>query len=46
LLCYVGDDLTFEGTRSFTDLLAVAGDESIVFERVVFYSREARDLAR
>ena len=42
---YVGDDLTLEGTRSFTDLVAAAEDEIIVFGWVVFESREARDLA-
>ena len=42
---YVGDDLKFEGTRSFTDLLAATEDETIVFGWVVFDSREARDLA-
>ncbi len=42
---YVGDDLTLEGTRSFTDLLAATEDEAIVFGWVVFESRGARDLA-
>ncbi len=42
---YVGDDLYLEGTRSFTDLVAATGDETIVFGWVVFDSREARDLA-
>ena len=42
---YVGDDLKLEGTRSFTDLVAAAEDETIVFGWVVFDSREARDLA-
>lgn len=42
---YVGDDLYLKGTRSFTDLLAAAKDETIVFGWVVFDSREARDLA-
>src|SRR5262245_57697043 len=42
---YVGDDLTLEGTRSFTDLAAATEDETIVFGWVVFDSREARDLA-
>ena len=42
---YVGDDLSLEGTRSFTDLVAASEDEAIVFGWVVFESREARDLA-
>ncbi len=42
---YVGDDLKLEGTRSFTDLMDATEDETIVFGWVVFYSREARDLA-
>ena len=42
---YVGDDLTLDGTRSFTDLLTAKEDEAIVFGWVVFDSREARDLA-
>lgn len=42
---YVGDDLMLEGTRSFTDVVAAAEDEVIVFGWVVFESRAARDLA-
>lgn len=42
---YVGDDLTLEGTRSFTDVVAATEDEAIVFGWVVFESRAARDLA-
>ena len=42
---YVGDDLTLEGTRSFTDLVAATEDDAIVFGWVEFESREARDLA-
>ena len=42
---YVSDDLTFEGTRSFTDLTAASEGEVIVFGWVVFESREARDSA-
>ena len=42
---YVGDDLNLQGTRSFTDLVAATEDETIVFGWVVFYSRDARDLA-
>lgn len=40
---YVGDDLHREGTRSFTDAVAAAEDEAVVFGWVVFDSREARD---
>ena len=42
---FVGDDLSLEGTRSFTDLVAASGEESIVFGWVVFESRAARDKA-
>jgi uncharacterized protein YbaA (DUF1428 family) len=42
---YVGDDLISEGTLSFTDLVAAADGEAIVFGWVEFDSREARDLA-
>lgn len=42
---FVGDDLSLEGTRSFTDLIAAREEEVIVFGWVVFESREARDLA-
>ena len=42
---FVGDDLTLEGTRSFTDLVAANEGEAIVFGWVEFESREARDLA-
>lgn len=42
---YVGDDLSLEGTRSFTDAAAATRDEAIVFGWVVFESREVRDLA-
>ena len=42
---YVGDDLIFEGTRSFTDLVAPAEGEAIVFGWAEFDTREARDLA-
>lgn len=42
---YVGDDMSLEGTRSFTDLIAASEDEVIVFGWVVFESRETRDLA-
>ena len=42
---YVGDDLSLEGTRTFTDLAAVTESEAVVFGWVEFASREARDLA-
>lgn len=42
---YVGDDLSLEGTRSFTDVTNAKKDEAIIFGWVVFESREARDLA-
>ena len=42
---YVGDDMSLEGTRSFTDAVPSSADEVIVFGWVVFESREARDAA-
>ena len=42
---YIGDDLMLEGTRSFTDVVAAAEGEAIVFGWVIFESRAARDLA-
>lgn len=42
---YVGDDLTLEGTRSFTDATAAKDGEVIVFGWVEFASRAARDQA-
>lgn len=42
---YLGDEMNMEGTRSFTDVLAAAGDDAIVFGWIVFDSPEARDLA-
>ncbi|HHP7237980.1 DUF1428 domain-containing protein [Longibacter sp.] len=42
---YVGDDLKFEGTRSFIDAVDVKEDEVVVFGWVVFPSKETRDLA-
>lgn len=42
---YVGDDLAFEGLRSFTDLAAADDSEATIFGWVEFASREARDLA-
>lgn len=42
---YIGEDLTSEETRSFTDLSGAAEDEVVVFGWVAFDSREARDQA-
>ena len=42
---FVGDDLAFAGTRSFTDLVAATEDEAILFGWVTFASRESRDAA-
>ena len=41
---YVGDDMTRDGTSSFTDLAAATDSEVIVFGWVEFESRAARDL--
>ena len=42
---FVCDDPELEGTRSFTDLMATADNEVVVFGWVEFASREERDLA-
>ena len=42
---YSGDDMSLEGTRSFTDLVAATDSETVVFGWVTFASREARDRA-
>ena len=42
---YVGDDLSFEGVRSFTDAITVQQDEVVIFGWVVFPSKEVRDQA-
>ncbi len=42
---YVADDLSLEGTRSFTDSAAAGAADVVVFGWVEFPSREARDLA-
>ena len=42
---YVGDDLSFEGVRSFTDAIAVQQDEVVIFGWVVFPSKDVRDQA-
>mgnify|MGYP006156648019 CR=1 FL=1 len=41
---FVGDDMTLEGTRTFTDALKATEHEVVVFGWVVFDSRESRDL--
>ncbi len=42
---FVGDDLTLEGTKSFTEAVNAKEDEDIIFGWVVFPSKEIRDLA-
>lgn len=42
---FIGDDMSLEGTASFTDLLAAKQDEIVVFGWVAFESRANRDLA-
>lgn len=42
---FIGDDLSLQGTRSFTDAVAATDEETIVFGWVEFASREARDSA-
>lgn len=42
---FVGDDLSLEGTKSFTKAADAKEDEEIVFGWVVFPSKEIRDLA-
>jgi len=42
---FVGDDLSLEGTKSFTETINAKEDEEIVFGWVVFPSKEIRDLA-
>ncbi len=42
---YVGDDLTLEGTRSFTEVVDLRKDEVVIFGWVVFPSKEIRDKA-
>jgi len=42
---YSGDDMTLQGTRSFTDVAGATDDEVVVFGWVEFESREARDAA-
>ncbi|MBD81433.1 MAG: RNA signal recognition particle [Crocinitomicaceae bacterium] len=42
---FVGDDLTLEGTKSFTETIDAKEEEEVVFGWVVFPSKEIRDLA-
>ena len=42
---HLGDDMSLEGTASFTELTGASDDEAVIFGWVVFESREARDLA-
>jgi len=42
---YVGDDLEFEGTRSFIEVVDLKEDEVIVFGWVIFPSKEIREKA-
>ncbi|MBS9525818.1 DUF1428 family protein [Litoribacter alkaliphilus] len=42
---FVGDDLTFEGTKSFVTSVEAKEDEIIVFGWVAFPSKEVRDFA-
>lgn len=42
---YVGDDMSHEGTGSFTESVSATENEAVIFGYVMFESREARDLA-
>ena len=42
---FIGDEMSLEGTVSFTDILKVKDDEFVVFGWVVFPSKEIRDLS-
>ncbi len=42
---FVGDDMSLEGTRLFTDAVNAEDDEVVLFGWVVFDSRESRDIA-
>ncbi|MEX0813764.1 MAG: DUF1428 domain-containing protein [Chitinophagales bacterium] len=42
---FVGDDLSLEGTKSFTETIDAKEEEEIVFGWVVFPSKEIRDSA-
>lgn len=42
---YVGDDLSFQGTGSFTELVGATDGEVILFGWVEFASRKVRDFA-
>ncbi len=41
---FVGDDLSFEGVRSFAELCDVDKDQTVIFGWVVFSSKQERDL--
>lgn len=45
LLEFVGEDLYFEGTKSFAETIDAKEDEEIIYGWVVFPSKEVRDLA-
>ena len=40
---FVGDDLSRDGTRSFTDAVGSTEGETVVFGWIVFESKESRD---
>ncbi|MCW8109321.1 DUF1428 family protein [Alteromonas ponticola] len=42
---FTGDDMRLPGTKSFTDMLCVSEDETVIFGWVAFASREARIIA-
>jgi len=42
---YVGDELSLEGTRSFTEAVELEDGEVVIFGWVIFPSKEIRNLA-
>ncbi|MEM6512777.1 MAG: DUF1428 domain-containing protein [Pseudomonadota bacterium] len=42
---FIGDDLSLEGTRSFTDMVDAGETDAVIFGWIEFASREARELA-
>ncbi len=42
---FVGDDLSFEGMRSFADVVDLKPDEVVVFGWAIFPSKKAREAA-
>ena len=42
---FVGDDMSLDGVRSFTDVIAADEGDAVIFGWVIFESREARDRA-